>query len=86
MLVGEAIANEWFNTAEECVMNNKVQNKQENTMPQKTTGVVYVRVKLKLELNLDEDEVQDLVSELDYSFKDYRIQETEIVDLTADYD
>ena len=41
-------------------------------------GIIYVKVALYLECDADEDEVQEIVSEMDYNFSHPMIQETNI--------
>jgi len=41
-------------------------------------GIIYVKVALYLEADADEDEVQEIVSEMDYNFSHPMISHTEI--------
>jgi hypothetical protein len=41
-------------------------------------GIIYVKVALYLEADADEEEVQEIVSEMDYEFRHPMIQETKI--------
>lgn len=44
-------------------------------------GVVYVKVALYLETDLTEEEVQEMVSEMDYGFDHKMISHTEIIEV-----
>jgi len=41
-------------------------------------GIVYLQVALYLEADADDDEIQDIVSEMDYSFTHPMISDTEV--------
>ena len=45
---------------------------------EKKHGVVYVNVSLYLELDFDEEEIEGIISEMDYNFKHKHISETRI--------
>ena len=44
----------------------------------KKYGVVYVNVSLYLDIDLDEEEIEGIISEMDYNFKHKYISETRI--------
>jgi len=43
-------------------------------------GIIYLKVALYLECDADEQEVQDIVSEMDYDFSHPMIQDTKILE------